>query len=469
MVDQLLLNDTLQKINASLNKRFEKDADLYISKQDEYEIKRNLCNEAYGGIVDMAKAKGISHEIVVKVIMRNAGVLNVRDVGKFKRELRPVLKDADYKALTYMMEDILGNNVYMQEEIRHILFSYYMLGISSAARIQYWRDDAFELDSFERAKLFNIIIEKTKHKDPSKTLGFKLELIQDAFKDYPSLMEEDVFVRLKATLDDYEQKEFFQYLCGEMAEPSMDNEAYNFVVLDAYVSYGEKAFNDAVSNIKASSPHNFKQYIRAIRKFFWEEKDKDTLCRMFDTICRVAESPGIKGHIRREIDKKVWKAAKSNTILYELRKMKIEQFLAPLEQTDRMKFSSFSDVAAELADSNKPKNVAYFWINMRSPDFEQSILESFTRFNPDDLLAVREVYSWLFEHSMRKGKIRELAKICERLASPLRDFRSSHKSSVFYNLLDGLWADNAVKYKLRGENIKNYMFEAHFDRVKEWE
>ena len=58
MVDQLLLNDTLQKINASLNKRFEKDADLYISKQDEYEIKRNLCNEAYGGIVDMAKAKG---------------------------------------------------------------------------------------------------------------------------------------------------------------------------------------------------------------------------------------------------------------------------------------------------------------------------------------------------------------------------------------------------------------------------
>ncbi len=469
MVDQLLLNDTLQKINASLNKRFEKDADLYISKQDEYEIKRNLCNEAYGGIVDMAKAKGISHEIVVKVIMRNAGVLNVRDVGKFKRELRPVLKDADYKALTYMMEDILGNNVYMQEEIRHILFSYYMLGISSAARIQYWRDDAFELDSFERAKLFNIIIEKTKHKDPSKTLGFKLELIQDAFKDYPSLMEEDVFVRLKATLDDYEQKEFFQYLCGEMAEPSMDNEAYNFVVLDAYVSYGEKAFNDAVSNIKASSPHNFKQYIRAIRKFFWEEKDKDTLCRMFDTICRVAESPGIKGHVRREIDKKVWKAAKSNTILYELRKTKIEQFLAPLEQTDRMKFSSFSDVAAELADSNKPKNVAYFWINMRSPDFEQSILESFTRFNPDDLLAVREAYSWLFEHSMRKGKKGELAKICERLASPLRDFRSSHKSSDFYNLLDGLWVDNVVKYKLWGENIKNYMFEAHFNRVKDWE
>ena len=33
MIDQIRLSDTLQKINASLNKRFEKDADLYISKQ----------------------------------------------------------------------------------------------------------------------------------------------------------------------------------------------------------------------------------------------------------------------------------------------------------------------------------------------------------------------------------------------------------------------------------------------------
>ena len=57
MVNQILLNDTLQKINASLNKRFEKDADLYISKQDEYEIKKNLCNEAYGGGGDINKVK----------------------------------------------------------------------------------------------------------------------------------------------------------------------------------------------------------------------------------------------------------------------------------------------------------------------------------------------------------------------------------------------------------------------------
>lgn len=49
MVNQILLNDTLQKINASLNKRFEKDADLYISKQDEYEIKRTFVMKPMAG------------------------------------------------------------------------------------------------------------------------------------------------------------------------------------------------------------------------------------------------------------------------------------------------------------------------------------------------------------------------------------------------------------------------------------
>ena len=152
MVDQNLLNDTLQKINASLNKRFEKDADLYISKQDEYEIKKHLCNEAYGAVVDMAKAKGISHDIIVKVIMRNAGVLNVKDVGKFKKELKPILEDANYKTLQYMMEDVLGNTVYMQKKIRHILFSYYMNGITATLRLNYWKRGTFDFDKEERAE-----------------------------------------------------------------------------------------------------------------------------------------------------------------------------------------------------------------------------------------------------------------------------------------------------------------------------
>lgn len=471
MVDQILLNDTLQKINASLNKRFEKDADLYISKQDEYEIKKNLCNGAYGGVMDMARAKGISHDILVKVIMRNASVLNVKNIHKFKKELKPILEDANYRTLSYMMEDVLSGNIYMQKKVRHVLFSYYMEGITAKARIEYWKRGDFDLTLDERKELFKIIIEKTNHKDSSKTLKFKLDFIQDAFKEYPDLMDMKVkaFDNLKVTLNTSEEMEFFRYLCEEMQKPSIHNEAYNFALTDAYVSYGEKAFNDAVSQIKASSPENYKQYIKAICQLLRGEKDKAVLIGMFDTLSKVYDSPYIKSHVKKEIEKKVWKTAEGNKALYEERKEKIDHFLSETKQTDKEKYNSFDDIMVDLLDDIKPKSIAYFWVNMKSPGFEKSILESFTRLDSDDLMSTNEIYRGLFEHSMAKGNVKELTRMCRRLVGPLNEFNSLNEESDYYDALDELWVDYVVKWKLQGKEIETYMFKKHFDRVREWE
>lgn len=470
MVDQNLLNDTLQKINASLNKRFEKDADLYISKQDEYEIKKHLCNEAYGAVVDMAKAKGISHDIVVKVIMRNAGVLDVKDIGKFKKELKPILEDANYKTLQYMMEDVLGNTVYMQKKIRHILFSYYMNGITAMLRLNYWKRGVFEFDKEERAELFKLIIEKTKHKDASKTLKFMWDFSIDAFNRFPSIMnDKEVFIKLKNTLSDTDKADFFKYLCKEMETPSLDDSAYDFVLIEAYASYGEKAFDDAVNAIKASSAANYKKYIRAICRLFWDGKDKDTLNKMFDTMRRVYYSPYLKPHVKREINNKVWKATSENKVLYENRKANIDSLLKNVEKTDKNKYQTFSDIASDMRNNTPPKSVAFFWVNVKSPAFEQSILESFTKMDSEYLFSMSEAYSWLFEHSQKKGGINELKKICEKLAQPLHEFTLLGRRSDFFDTLDSLWVNNVVTYKLQGLKIKDYMFERHFDKVKEWQ
>ena len=69
-------------------------------------------------------------------------------------------------------------------------------------------------------------------------------------------------------------KEFFKFLCREMEDPTIDNEAYNFILVDAYASYGEQAFNDTVEQIKETSPSNFKQYIKVICRLFRTQKDK---------------------------------------------------------------------------------------------------------------------------------------------------------------------------------------------------
>ena len=156
-------------------------------------------------------------------------------------------------------------------------------------------------------------------------------------------------------------------------------------------------------------------------------------------------------------------------MLYEARKAKIDRLMSALEETNKSKYSSFDDIAMELSDDGKPKNIAYFWINMKSPDFEQSIMESFTKLNVRYLWPMHETYDWLFKHSMAKGNIKELRWLCERLSQPLHDFSIGSRSSDFYDTLDGLWVSNVVKYKLQGQKIKEYMFEKHFDRVKEWE
>lgn len=470
MVDQSLLNDTLQKIYASLNKRFEKDADLYISIQDEYEIKKHLCNEAYGAVVDMAKARGISPDIIVKVIMRNAGVLDVKNSKKFEKELKPILENARYKTLQYMMEDILCNTVYMQKKIRHILFSYYMNGIAAVPRLIYWKHEKFDFDKEERTELFKIILEKTKHKDETKILKFKWDFSIDAFQCFPSIMnDKEVFIKLKNTLSDADKAAFFKYLSQEMENPSLDDSAYDFVLIEAYASYGVDAFANAVNNIKASSTSNYKKYIRAICKLFWDEKDKDTLNEMFDVMRRVYDSPYLKQHIKREINNKVWKATSENKVLYENRKSHIDSLLKNVEKIEKQKYQTFSDIASDIKNNTPPKSIAFFWGNIKSPAFEQSVLESFTKLDSEYLISISQAYSWLFEHSQKKGGVNELKRMCERLARSLHEFSALDKDSDCFDTLDDLWINNVVTYKLQGSQIKEYMFKYHFDKVKEWQ
>lgn len=469
MVDQILLNDTLQKINDSLNKRFEKDAELYVSKQDEYEIKKNLCNGAYGGVVDMAKAKGISHDIILKVLFRNAGVLNVNNIKDFKKGLKPIFEDADYRALSYMMEDVLSSNVYMQKKVRHILFKYYVNGIPATFRVIYWKSKSFNFDVEERVDLFEAILTKVNHKDPAKTLEYRLEFVRDAFMNHPEIMKDKkIYCKLKDSLDDTDKEEFFKYLCKEMERPFIDNEIYNFILVDAYASYGEKSFNDAINQIKQSSPNNYKQYIKVIGKLFWKIKDKEVLVRMFDTIVRVFESPYIKRHVQREINSKIWKITKDNELIYNERKAMIDKLMADVTEVKKDKYKSFADVALDIQNGINPKSVAFFWVNIPSPIFEQSIMDSFTGIGTGYLLSLQETYSWLFDHSKGKGGMEELQNVCNKIAFALNKFSLEGKDSQFFNKLDKMWLDNVVENKLQGSNIEHYMFDAHFDKVKEW-
>ena len=54
-IDQAELAKTLKRIKTSLNKRYEKDAELYISYQDTLVIKKHLYNKEYEAINDIVR------------------------------------------------------------------------------------------------------------------------------------------------------------------------------------------------------------------------------------------------------------------------------------------------------------------------------------------------------------------------------------------------------------------------------
>ncbi len=69
-------------------------------------------------------------------------------------------------------------------------------------------------------------------------------------------------------------------------------------------------------------------------------------------------------------------------VLYQERKQSIDKLLSEVETTDKNKYTSYADVAADIEGGISSKSIAYFWFNMQSPALEESIESSFSRTNP---------------------------------------------------------------------------------------
>lgn len=355
----------------------------------------------------------------------------------------------------------------MQRKIRHILFYYYMSGISTEKRLWYWENERLSFDTHERNKLYDLILEKAEKTGPLKSLESKIEFMNGAFTRYPNIAKDkNAILKLIKQLDDDEKEQFFKYLSGEMQRPSIDSG--EFALVNAYGSYGETAFNDAIGQIKSGSPSQYKQYIKVIRNLFEREQDKDSLVRMFDTLYRVFDSPYMKNHVKQEINRKIWPQAKARPALYEARRTQLDQLLSGFEKSDRKKYMSIADVVKDIEDNTNPKSIAYLWLNMPSPAFEKSIRASFAELNADEIRTVKEIYIWLFKNSWNWRGEETLTVLCEKVAAALHQSAKAGEQSIFFYELDRLWLGNVTRLKLRGKNIENYMFEAHFDKVKEW-
>ena len=458
MIDQIRLSDTLQKINASLNKRFEKDADLYISKQDEFEIKKLLCNGAYAAIVNMSVGKEISPEIILKVIVRNAGLLTMVNAGKFDRELKPILDNVQYESVAYMMEDVLNNTVYMGKDLKRLIFKYYIRNISYQERVEYWDADYYTLDTRERKELFLALIQGEQSDEPN--FHDKWDFIVEAIDEYKYLLHDNkLLVDFKKGLSEEENKKLFIQLCEEMSDPSVCDDMYNNMIVDTYVSYGNEAFNDAIKAIKLGN-RNYKLYVKAIVELLRSQEDASAVKNRFDAFYKLYQQPVVKRHIRTELDRKVWKAAKKNAELYHERKQQIDNYLP---EENNVVYNNFAEIFEDVMAGKKAQNIAFVWVNMKPDALKQSLSDAFSYDGWDYEDEMEGVFEWLFKHNQRRSTS-HYKKICEIVADAL--LQQEDIDSPFAKIADNALLENILEHNVKGKSIKDYLSTFHFEEYK---
>lgn len=128
MIDEFISREqmfnSLKKINYSLNCRFEKDADLYISKQDSQEIKNMIYNKSWEGIHGIYITNKISPNILSIEIMKHAWLIkNISKQGC--KYIEEIFEACEKDIFIEKSSKIINNEIYAPNSLKKIIIPIY--------------------------------------------------------------------------------------------------------------------------------------------------------------------------------------------------------------------------------------------------------------------------------------------------------------------------------------------------------
>ncbi len=110
MIDNILISKTVERIREALNRRFEKNAELYISNQDIQKIKNLLWNSNFETIAQWSEMQIYSPEVLAKVVLKNAWLVQPLPHRVIK-QLMPVFNKCNSKLFSEIMEEVIENKI----------------------------------------------------------------------------------------------------------------------------------------------------------------------------------------------------------------------------------------------------------------------------------------------------------------------------------------------------------------------
>ncbi|MDK0888390.1 hypothetical protein P5F43_15520 [Clostridium perfringens] len=218
VVDKKELLNTLERIDNSLNCRFERDASLYISNQESQEIKEAIRNNLWQKLEGLLLTNKISNEILIIEIIKNGWIIDEdiswNDINKY---IKPVFEKSDKEIFVRNASKITKNEIYVPYKIKKIINMEYYKKVD----IKICKNIILNGDS----KIYNSQI--------MKVCVFRiLEEIEDPLELYykiQELLESDISIHFKRGINyfidniyEYKDEEFIRSLSEKILSDELD-------------------------------------------------------------------------------------------------------------------------------------------------------------------------------------------------------------------------------------------------------
>ncbi len=114
-----------RRVEDALNRRFERDAEMYISNQDIAFIKECLSKGEFELMYSKYKAENYHPDVFFKTILRNAWLIKDMKNIHFSEIIRPILKEVHPEFSRKLLKEVAENKLDVPEIFRNNLLGHY--------------------------------------------------------------------------------------------------------------------------------------------------------------------------------------------------------------------------------------------------------------------------------------------------------------------------------------------------------
>ena len=269
-INQSELNNTLLRIKNSLNKRYEKDAEMYISYQDALKIRHHIFEKEFEAIADIINSGIMSKPALSRVVVKNLWLINEVDAVT-ARQINSIISFCDFSAISNIMQEIDNNSIELIPEARLMIQKNYYLKAPVNKCLEYLDDS----DSYDNEILKTCLLRVAEEEDSASGV---FDLVDLYCEKYDVLNNDSLLIsKIVESKSSSEQLAYKDEIIKRIKENLSDNNPMNAYRNALYRLPGWIESSVLIIQGFSRNKYQLKPACQMVRQFITKTKDKETI------------------------------------------------------------------------------------------------------------------------------------------------------------------------------------------------